>query len=51
MKYIKAFNNSNDLEIYMKSKFVSPHLFLNKQNINSFFIKLSKLKKKFLITI
>ena len=33
MKYIKAFNNSNDLEIYRKSKFVSPHLFLNKQNV------------------
>ena len=33
MKYIKAFNNSIDRETYMKSKFVSPHLFLNKQNI------------------
>ena len=33
MKYIKAFNNSNDLEIYKKSKFVAPHLFLNKEDL------------------
>ena len=33
MKYIKAFNNSNDLEIYKKSKLTAPHIFLNKQNL------------------
>lgn len=33
MKYIKAFNNRNDLEIYKKSKFTAPHVFLNKQNL------------------
>lgn len=33
MKYIKTFNNSTDRETYMKSKFVSPHLFLNKENL------------------
>ena len=34
MKYIKAFNNNSDRETYMKSKFVSPHLFWNKSNGN-----------------
>jgi len=33
MKYIKAFNNRNDLEIYKKSKLTTPHVFLNKQNL------------------
>ena len=33
MKYIKVFNNSNDLEIYKKSKLTAPHIFLNKQNL------------------
>ena len=33
MKYIKAFNNRNDLEIYKKSKLTTPHIFLNKQNL------------------
>lgn len=33
MKYIKAFNNSNDLEVYKKSKLTAPHIFLNKQNL------------------
>lgn len=33
MKYIKTFNNSTDRKTYMKSKFVSPHIFLNKENL------------------
>lgn len=37
MKYIKAFNNSNDLEVYKKSKLTAPHIFLNKQNLRDLY--------------
>lgn len=33
MKYIKTFNNSTDRETYMNSNFVTPHIFLNKENL------------------
>ena len=38
MKYIRKFNNSNLIENYIKSNFISPHLFLNSQfrNVNYF---------------
>jgi hypothetical protein len=36
MRYIKKFTNSNLLDLYKKSKFISPHIFIENTNVEYF---------------
>ncbi len=42
MKNLKIFNNNEDIEKYVKSNFVSPHIFLDKQNKSLYYLEYYK---------